>query len=366
MIWPRPGRTHVTTTNTVIFEREIVRILDAHCVACHAAGSLAPPLESYEETWLDRDSILAEVLGHGMPPWAAVPGYGEFANDNGLTLRERQFLVSWVEGLGPRNDGAVFLNVRDPGERPPEVRADPDFDAWVLGEPDLAVGLDATVVEPGQGERIERTVVDLGLGSERWVRGLEFRPGDRRVVRAAWFTVEATGQWLGGWTPWHGFVELPEGVAYRLPAGTRVVARVHYGASSERVVDDGLLGLYWSDAVGVAPTDIVLESSGEVPPGSDAVRFASRIPIERGLRALSLFPEFEPGIDSLEVSVRRPDGGTQILLFADEIPLEWPTPYVFAEPVAIETGSELRAIAYYSNDTAEARPGGVRLRVSAY
>ena len=50
-----------------------------------------------------------EVLRRHMPPWAAVPGYGEFANDNGLTLREAQFLVSWVEGLGPRNAGSTFL-----------------------------------------------------------------------------------------------------------------------------------------------------------------------------------------------------------------------------------------------------------------
>jgi len=50
-----------------------------------------------------------------MPPWAAIPGYGDFANDNSLTLREVQFMVSWVEGLGPRNAGTVFLNVQDPG-----------------------------------------------------------------------------------------------------------------------------------------------------------------------------------------------------------------------------------------------------------
>ena len=32
-----------------------------------------------------------------MSPWAAVPGYGDFANDNGLTQREIDFLVSWAE-----------------------------------------------------------------------------------------------------------------------------------------------------------------------------------------------------------------------------------------------------------------------------
>ncbi len=76
---------------------------------------------------------------------AGVAGYGQFANDNSLTLRESQFLVSWVEGLGPRNGGNVFLNVSDP--RAParqEVRASAHVGHWQLGEPDLVRQLAAT------------------------------------------------------------------------------------------------------------------------------------------------------------------------------------------------------------------------------
>ena len=73
-----------------------------------------------------------------MPPWTAVPGYGDFANDNSLTLREVQFMVSWVEGLGPRNAGTVFLNVQDPGARPrEEVKAQAHTGHWQLGQPGL-------------------------------------------------------------------------------------------------------------------------------------------------------------------------------------------------------------------------------------
>ena len=114
-------RAHETTTTTVLFDREVVRILDRHCVMCHAENAPSFPLETYEETWLQRRSIRAEVLARHMPPWAAVPGYGRFANDNGLTLREKHFIVSWVEGLGPRNAGTVFLNVADVGAPVPDV-----------------------------------------------------------------------------------------------------------------------------------------------------------------------------------------------------------------------------------------------------
>ena len=369
VFWPPHGLTHVTTTNTVVFEREIVRILDAHCVACHVGGGLASPLVTYEETWLSRDPIRAAVLARHMPPWAAVPGYGEFANDNGLTLREMQFVISWVEGLGPQNAGEVFLNVRDPDETPEALKASADFDRWELGEPSLIRTLEARVVEPEQEERVERIVLDLELTSERRVRGIEFKPGDRRVVRGATFFVDGTGQWLGSWTPWHGFVALPGGVSYSLAAGARVLAEIYYGTSDERVVDEGRLGLFFSDEPVTAlsiPSDLVLEVRGEVPAGATMQRLRSELPIDDGTRLLSLLPQLDPGIQSLEVSLRRPDGGTEILLFAKDIRLDWPTPYIFREPVVVPAGSLLRATAYFENASDRPQPGGFSLTVSRY
>ena len=369
VFWPPHGLTHVTTTNTVLFEREIVRILDVHCVACHVGRGLAAPLVTYEETWLSRDPIRAAILARHMPPWAAVPGYGEFANDNGLTLRETQFVISWVEGLGPRNAGEVFLNVRDPDEAPEAPEASADFDRWELGEPSLIRTLEARVVEPEQEERVERIVIDLELTSERRVRGIEFKPGDRRIVRGATFFVDGTGQWLGSWTPWHGFVALPGGVTYSLGPGTRVLAEIHYGTSDERVVDEGRLGLFFSDepatALSMSP-DLVLEVRGEVPAGATMQRFRSETPIDDGTRILSLLPQLDPGIQSLEVSLRRPDGGTEILLFAKDIRLDWPTPYIFREPVVVPPGSLLRATAYFENASDRPQPGGFSLTVSRY
>jgi len=370
MTWPQPILSHVTTTNTVLFDREIVRILDRHCVACHAQDSLASGLETYEATWLSREPVLAAVLSHRMPPWAAVPGYGKFANDNSLTLREMQFVVSWVEGLGPRNSGAVFLNVRDAGVVPEVIEAHAEFDQWMLGEPDLVVRLDATVVEPGQGERIERSVVDLGFGGERWVRGIEYLPGDRRVVRAAKFTIEGTGQWLGSWTPWHGYVELPEGVAILLSDDARVVAEVYYGTTDERVVDEGSLGLYFlSEGVPpVAPaSDLVLSVQGGLLAGARDQRFSVEGGVlESDTAILSLLPEFEQGIQSFEVSARTPDGGTKILLFAKDIPVEWPTPYILADPVMLPAGSRLRVVAHFDNTSDASQVAGIRVTVSRY
>ena len=79
---------------------------------------------------------------------------------------------------------------------------------------------------------------------------------------------------------------------------------------------------------------------------------------------LAMRPEVGPGVNSVEVSARRPDGGTDVLLFEKDIPLDWPTPYVFANPIVFRRGTALSVTAYYTNAGTASAPGGVRLTVS--
>jgi hypothetical protein len=356
----QPVFSHETLTTTVLFEREIVRVLDRHCVMCHSAGGPSFPLATYEETWLKGRSIRSAVIARHMPPWAAVPGYGEFANDNSLTLRETQFVVSWVEGLGPRNAGRVFLNVQDPGApRPREVRAEPHVGHWRAGMPDLM----REVVAAIGPTRVVRTTVDLGLTAPRGLRGLEYMPGNRRAVRAASFTVERTGQWLGSWTPWYGFATLPAGVAFNLPAGSRIVAEIHVDAKAEAGEERGTLGLFFADPrprATMAP-DLVL--NGRAATGAP-LRVRATIALTADTYALALRPDIIQGLKSIEVSAKTGQGATQVLLFAKDPPLEWPTPYVFKEPVLLRRGTTIQLTGYFATPADAAR--GLRVRLSRY
>lgn len=279
----------------MLFDREIVRILNKHCIMCHVENGPSFPLETYEQSWLQRRTIRSDAIARHMPPWAAVPGYGQFLNDNSLTLRETQFIVSWVEGLGPRNAGTVFSNIVDPNAaRPKEIRAHADFGAWQLGEPKLTRPLPPNTVEP-QASDIKRSVIDLGLTAERRLAALEFMPGDRRVVRAAFFTIQETGQWIGSWTPWYGFVKLPNGAAYRLPAGAHIVAEIHYRGVKERITEHGTLGLFFADQpVPNMVSDIVLEAKN---PAGQKFRAATRLAADT--YALALRPELSDGVKSI-------------------------------------------------------------------
>ena len=368
LLIPASTLSHETTSTTVLFDREIVRILDQHCVMCHSDKSLSFPLMTYEQTWLRGRPIRAEVLKRHMPPWPAVPGYEQFANDNSLTLRELQFMVSWVEGLGPRNAGAVFLNVLDPNAKPrEEVKAHVHGGTWQLGQPGLTRQLSASRIEAGQSDHVRRVVIDPGLRAERLLRAIEYMPGDARVVRAAFFTVQETGQWLGSWTPWCGNTLLPSNASYRLPAGAHIVAEIHYRAAKETVTEQGTLGLFFADRpTANSVSNLILEAKGDVPAGATAQRFRSQTRLTTSLSALALRPEAAAGVTSIEVSARKLDGGTDVLLFAKDISPDWPTPYIFKSPVRLAAGTTLSVTAYYSNSSSAPLPGGVRLTVSRY
>jgi len=363
--WPRPALSHELISTTVLFDREIARILNKRCVACHSEKNLAFPLTTYEETRPWARAIEEETMRRHMPPWRAVPGYGQFANDNGLTLREFAFIVSWVEGNGPKSAGqTVLLNVADTPKSPGDVAIKPDFERWQLGEPDLQKQLAANAIAAGQPDEIRRSVVDLGLASDRWVRALEFKPGDRRVVRAAFFVLQETGQWLGSWTPWYGVTTLPEETAYRVPAGSHVVVELHYRGTGVQVDDRGTLGLYFADTPPASrPSDLVLQATGDVPANTTAQKFRAATTLPADTYAIALRPDLPPGAQALEVTARTPDGGTQVLLFVKEPLQEWPTPYIFNEPVLLSKGTELAVTSYSTNPGDKPRPGGVKVTV---
>ena len=320
---------HAQATTTVQFDREVVRILDNHCVMCHAEKALAFPLLTYEQTYLARWKIRQGVLDRHMPPWAAVPGYGEFINDNGLTQREVDFLVSWAESFGPRNNGEVYRGTAAQAPSKP-VQARTDFERWELGKPDALLPIPAS------------RVVDPKLKSERWLRGLEYKPADRRSVRAVSFRILETGQWIGTWTPWYGFVSFPQGLALRLPAGSHVLADV----------DQGSLALYFTENPSPRPiSTLVLEAK----PAAGATRkLIATAKLAEDTNLLALEPAIQRGVQSIEVSARIPSGATRVLLFARDIAPDWPTPYVYRQPVSLPKGTELTVVEHYASDVAGA------------
>jgi hypothetical protein len=107
-----------------------------------------------------------------------------------------------------------------------------------------------------------------------------------------------------------------------------------------------------------AATDLVVDARPVA--GTRALKGTSVLASDT--RVWAIQPEIVPGLSSLEISARRPDGGTDVLLALTEPSVEWPTPYLLKAPRLLARGTEVFVAARFS--TAPLRQ--VRVRISKY
>jgi hypothetical protein len=293
-----------------------------------------------------------------MPPWSAERGHGAFANDVSLTLREQEFLISWIDGGVPEGMG----------EPPAHI----DHSAhWMLGQPDaiLTATKDASAPSPllagspprtpARGGALTRFIVNPALRRDTWLRGFDFKPADKRGVRAAFLSVAGTGEYLGGWTPWYSSTQFPDGSAFRLPAGSSIAIDVLSGPATAPAGDPPRLGLYFANGAPQPVTNLVL--AGDQAAGG---RVRSELPLTADETLVGLRADMSLGGKSLELRAMRPDGSSESLLWIREFKQDWQTPYVFRTPVSLPRGSII--IASASFDAQSAAQPRVRVTLNAF
>ncbi len=340
LLWPGPVSSHNPITTTVVFTREVAAVLNQKCSQCHVADGMAMPLQTYAEVRPWAIAIKEEILARRMPPWPAERGYGAFANDVSLTLREQEFLISWIDGGAPEGTG----------EPPPHQ----DHSGhWMLGQPDAiypaAPGTARPAPGPALGPGAARFTVSPALPNDVWVRAVDFKPGDKRTIRSAFFSVVGSGAYLGGWTPWHSSTQFPDGAAVRLPAKTAIAVDVLYG-SSPPPPDLPSLGLYFTKAPVQRVT--TLELTGDRVSAEGRLRTELTLGAEHTL--VDVRVEMSAGGKSLELKATRPDGSFEPLLWIKEFRQDWQTPYVLRSPVPLPRGTVLVATAFFNATTAAA------------
>jgi hypothetical protein len=331
MLLPRPAYPHNPTTTTVLFNREIATLLQRKCVQCHAEGKLAMPLVTYAQARPWAEAIKEETLSRRMPPWPAERGFGAFSNDIGLTPREFEFLISWIDGGVPE------------GTDPAPAFID-HGDHWTLGKPDVVASPPApAAIEARSAPAFRRLTIDTGLTRDAWVRAIDFKP-DPRVTRAAFLSIAGTDRYLGGWTPWQSSTELPADTAFKVPAHARIAVDVMYSGTSQPVADTPQLAIYFAATPPVAP--VTTTTLRALPDARTPGRLVAEFKTTEARALVSMRPELPAGTRSLEIKLMHPDGSRDVLLWAKDVRQVWPTPYVFRKPVPLPPGSVLQAIAY--------------------
>jgi hypothetical protein len=320
-LWPAGGRAHTPITTSILFNREVVRILKDNCLGCHRPGGIAPmSLATYEDARPWAKAIKEELLERRMPPWLAVKGFGVFGNAPPLSQRDVDTIVNWVEGGAPKGDASLL-------PQRPLFASD-----WPLGEPDEVLLPDAA--HDVAAEADERVDFRLKLRTPgRWLSGFDLRPGAGAVVHCAALYVDTS--LLGTWVPGQKPVAWPQGVARRLLAGGGLRLQIHYRGNGEPTSDRSQLALY---------------SSSQPPPRQlHEIRLAPSgmsVQLSEPAEAIAVVPLADPRVVSVQATAYRPDGTSEVLVWTREPKSDWQQTYVFKKPVSLPRGTRLEVIAH--------------------
>lgn len=160
---------------SVSFSKEVAPIFNRRCVACHSPGKIAPmSLLTYNEAHPWADEILQKVLSRQMPPWHADPGEIEFSNERHLSVPEIETIVAWVK------QGAIE---GDPKDLPPAMNFPEE---WQIGQPDAVFSSEKDyLLDPDFVDNYIYLRIPTNFKEDRWIRAVELRPGNHKVVHHA-------------------------------------------------------------------------------------------------------------------------------------------------------------------------------------
>ncbi len=348
--------TAVGAVETPTFSRDVAPILFEKCVQCHRPNQAAPmSLLSYRLARPWARSMARAVENGDMPPWSGESERVAFRNDLSLSADQIATITAWAAGGAPEGD---------PADLPPT----PTFaEGWTLGEPDLVLTLDRVEV-PGAGDDVfPKQVIELDLEEERWVRAIEFMPGDRRAAHHFQATYASPrreredragapgrvggsgvfGIWTAGMPPY----VFPEGTGRVLTPGTTITVDSHYHPFGEATSDETRIGIFFGEGelerevgtVSVANTGI------RIPPGAaHHAEHGFYIPDE-DMQILAFSPHMHVRGKAMTYRLVRPDGSSETLLDVPKYDYNWQWLYYPTQPIDIPAGSRVEVTAVWDN-----------------
>lgn len=356
----RTGSTHEPITTKVMFNKEVIRILERNCLGCHAPNKIKAdiPLTTYEEARPWAKAIKEEVLEKRMMPFQAVKGYGRFQHDYVLTQRNVELLISWIEGGAPRGEAKDYPQH--------EIEHLINGDGWPLGEPDLVLQSEEVKLDAEGGDETRCVVLPTNLKADRWLTALDFQPGNGEVVQSASLHLFSNkpippnakmsacgriGETLNVWVPGQMATRLPEGAGRQLKPGEQIILQVRYHSTGEAVTDRSRVALYFAKTLtskSIGNVTIAPEST-VVPAGAENHVVKASMIVAQSSEAISIRPLLFPFAKSVEATAYRPDGTIEVLIVARDYRFDWQPAYFFKQPVQLPRGTRIEVTAYVDN-----------------
>ncbi len=357
----------------VTFNREIAPLVYKYCAPCHRAGEAGPfPLITYEDTAKFASQIAAVTERRIMPPWLPESGELKFAGELRLSDKQIEMLKRWAD------EGARRGEAKDLPPPPPFTPG------WQLGKPDLVLQAKKAYSLAASGsDNYWNFIFPTDFQTTRWVKAIEIRPGEKRVVHHANILVDRLQSsrslekhagdgfpgmelriesetfdpdshiffWKPGSTP---HVE-PEDMALRLEPGNDLVLNTHLQPSGKPESVQPSIGLYFTDKP-ATKLPVLLELQNDkaldIPPGDSDFQVTDDFTMPVDVDLLAIYPHAHYLGKDLLATATMPDGSKQTLIHIPRWDLNWQAVFYYAEQVFLPRGTIVEMRYIYDNSPA--------------
>lgn len=259
------------SSDELVYNGEIGRIINENCVVCHQEGGIGPmAFENYEQIRPWAPLISYRVENREMPPYAYDQHIGiqDLIGDWRLEQPEIDAIVAWAANGAPMGDPENALP-------PPDLKDPSEWNfAAELGQPDLIVPSNSYDIPASGNDLWSNEFVDPGMTMDRCIKAVQVKPrGDAAAVvhhanSSVWMEDEdgelqrygmLTEYAMGKWGEM-----VPEGVCRTLPEGSMIQWSIHMypggvGATAPgTMIEDNVveIGLWFHDEDYEATNDV--------------------------------------------------------------------------------------------------------------
>ncbi|MEM6841646.1 MAG: hypothetical protein AAF632_05435 [Bacteroidota bacterium] len=356
----------------ITFNQHIAPIVHTNCTPCHRPGEAGPfSLITYEDVAKRAGFIKKVTQSRYMPPWHADPEFSHFLNERRLTQQEIDLIALWV----------------DQGAQEGKKRHRPKLPTYESGshlsaKPDLILTMNAPFPIPDTGtEEFRFFNIPTELPEDKWIKAIEFRPGNRRYVHHSRIMVDTTNairgidglsetdprvyafqetplvdEFMYGWVPGNFPVYYPKGTARKLFRNSDLILNIHYAPSSIKAEDQSSILFYFTDEPierEVKTLGLVERNISNLPfliPANGKKTFYLRSKVlEAPIDIISVLPHMHFLGKSFRSFAITPGGNVIPLVKIDDWDFNWQTTYLYEELLRIPEGSVIYAEATYDN-----------------
>lgn len=372
------------------FHRDVRPIIEGRCISCHSDGAIAPfSLQTYEQVRGVGPAVGHAVSTRLMPPWSAGPTVA-YRGDVSLDDAQIKTITDWV-ALGmpegdPESAGAPLpsVGVPFPGtdlqlELPqpylPSLRPD-DYRCFPIRWTETAdTFVTALNIIPGNIEIVHHAAVFL-LPPANADKPFEWDAEDEAPGYEC-FGGPSGGRdaipisQLGAWLPGQAGNIYPDDIGIRVQPGSTLVLQIHYNVASPnpepdqskvqfhlkaQVAKEAWYAPFLNASWVIGQMEIpageaeVVHSHQEDPRDFFNVVAGFDLPLDEGFNVHAvMFHMHQLGVRGAAKRMQR--GLPTPILDIERWDFNWQRQYVLQQPMAIDSGDELRVECVFDNST---------------